>query len=162
MGTRQWLNRLRKPQKTPSTVGVDQWDYSRPILALSDIDWFLVENSFANVAIFGELGDGKSTGSVARFLIEYMKLGMGGLICCVKPGDRELIEQYARMTGRTNSLIIVSPENRWRCNLLRYAFNRPGIKGSRIEAVTGFLTNVLEAMERGEKGKGARDPFWER
>src|SRR5271165_3696540 len=85
---------------------------------------------------------------------------MGGLVCCVKPGDRELVEAYARSTGRSDSVIVVSPSSKWRCNLIRYALKRPGITGSRIEQLVSLLTTIVEAAERGERGGGQGDKFW--
>ncbi|MBV9505029.1 MAG: hypothetical protein JO323_08510 [Acidobacteriia bacterium] len=87
---------------------------------------------------------------------------MGGLVCCVKPGDRELIEAYARFTGRSESLVVVSPKNAWRCNLVRYALMRPGIVGSRVETIVSLLMTIVEAAERSDKGGGQQDKFWQR
>jgi type IV secretory pathway TraG/TraD family ATPase VirD4 len=115
-----------------------------------------------SVAIFGELGAAKTTGSAAWILLKYLEIGMGGLVCCVKPGDRELVEAYAKQTGRGDSLIIVSPGNRWRCNFIRYALMRPGIVGSRVEQIVSLLMTVVEAAERGERGSGSGDKFWQR
>src|SRR4029077_2073240 len=78
-------------------------------------------------------------------------------------GDRELIEAYAKQTGRADSLIVVSPQNRWRCNLIRYALKRPGAVGSRIEQIVSLLMTIVEAAERGERaGVGQGDKFWQR
>jgi hypothetical protein len=126
-------------------------------------DPFTLRNAFESVAIFGELGAAKTTGSAAWLLLKYLSIGMGGLFCCVKPGDRELIESYARMTGRADSLIVVSPASKWRCNLMRYALKRPGIVGSRIESIVSLLMTIVESGERAERGKAqSGDVFWSR
>ena len=143
----------------------DPWDLDFPLFqfSASPLDGFTNRNGFESVAIFGELGSAKTTGSAALILLRYLQAGMGGLVNCVKPGDRELIEAYAKQTGRSDSLIVVSPGNRWRCNLIRYALKRPGVKGSRIEQLVSLLMTIVEAAERGERGAaGQGDVFWSR
>jgi len=151
----------------PSTLnmlgGRDPWDLNFPLFSWSPVDHYTLRNSFEALAIFGELGAAKSTGSAALALTRYMSIGMGGLVCCVKPGDRELVEQYARLTGRSDSLIVVSPKNHWRCNLMRYLQRKPGIRGSRVESLVSLLMTIVESTERSERGKTqGGDIFWPR
>jgi hypothetical protein len=143
--------------------GRDPWDLDFPLFNWSPYDPFLLRNAVESVAIFGELGSAKTTGSAAWILLKYLSIGMGGLVCCVKPGERELIEAYAKQTGRSDSLIVVSPGSRWRCNLIRIALKRPGITGSRVEAIVSLLMTIVEAAERGERASaGQGDKFWQR
>jgi type IV secretory system conjugative DNA transfer VirD4/TraG family protein len=144
-------------------AGRDPWDLNFPLFQWSAYDAFTLRNAVESVAIFGELGAAKTTGSAAWILLKYLEIGMGGLVACVKPGDRELIESYARMTGREDSLIIVSPGNHWRCNLIKYGLRKPGIVGSRVERIVSLLMTIVEAAERGERGNnGSADKFWQR
>ena len=129
----------------------DPWNLDFPLFQWSKFDAFTLRNAVESVAIFGELGAAKTTGSGAWILLKYLSIGMGGLVCCVKPGDRELIEAYAKATGRGDSLIVVSPSGKWRCNLMRYALMRPGVVGSRIEQIVALLMTIVEAAERGER-----------
>jgi len=141
----------------------DPWNLDFPLFQWSGSDVFTLRNAVESVAIFGELGAAKTTGSAAWILLKYLQIGMGGLVCCVKPGDRELIEGYAKLTGRADSLIVVSPAARWRCNLIRYALKRPGVTGSRIEQLVSLLMTIVEAAERGERASiGQGDKFWQR
>jgi type IV secretory pathway TraG/TraD family ATPase VirD4 len=141
----------------------DPWDLSFPLFSWSAADHFTLRNAVESVSIFGELGAAKTTGSGAWLIKKYLDIGMGGLVCCVKPGDRELIEAYAKETGRGDSLIIVSPGNKWRCNLIRYALKRPGAVGSRVEQIVSLLMTIVEAAERGERASvGQGDKFWQR
>src|SRR5579863_3102092 len=143
--------------------GRDPWNLDFPLFQWSGSDAFTLRNAVESVAIFGELGAAKTTGSAAWILLKYLQIGMGGLVCCVKPGDRELIEAYAKRTGRSDSLIVVSPNNTWRCNLIRYALKRPGVVGSRVEQIVSLLMTIVEAAERGERaGVGQGDRFWQR
>jgi hypothetical protein len=153
----------RNPSIAAMLDGTDPWDLNFPLFQWSPHDSFRLANAFANVGVFGENGAAKSTGSAAWMLLKYMEIGMGGLVGCVKPGDRELIEAYAACTGRSDSLIIVSPENQWRCNLMKYALKRPdGGKGSRVEQIVSLLMTIVEAAERGERSSVQGDAFWRR
>lgn len=151
----------------PTSVGrhgdppADPWPFEMPLLPLSAFDMFRLKNAYEAIEIFGELGAAKSTGSLALFLICYLLIGMGGLICCVKPGDRELVEQYAELTRREKSLVIVSPANGWRCNLIHYALHKPGALGSRVEAIVSLLMTIVEAAERGSRNNMAEQKFFE-
>lgn len=143
--------------------GGDPWALECPLFKWSPKDAFTLRNAVESVCIMGELGAAKTTGSAAWLLLKYLTLGMGGLVCCVKPGERELVEAYAKQTGRAESLVVVSPGNGWRCNLMRYALLRPGIKGSRVESIVSLLMTIVEAAERGERENAAQgDPFWRR
>ncbi|MGJ5813599.1 type IV secretory system conjugative DNA transfer family protein [Paludibaculum fermentans] len=140
----------------------DPWDLDFPLFLWGQNDAFTLRNAVESVAIFGELGAAKTTGSAAWLLLKYLRLGMGGLVCCVKPGDRELIEAYAKSTGREDSVIVVSPSSAWRCNLIRYALKRPGVTGSRVEQLVSLLMTIVEAAERSDRGSGQGDKFWQR
>jgi hypothetical protein len=152
----------RDPTFGAMVGGHDPWDLNFPLFQWSPFDFFLLVQALSNILIFGENGASKSTGSAAWILLKYLEIGMGGLVCCVKPGDRELIESYARETGRSDSLIVVSPGNKWRCNLLKYALRRPGVVGSRVEQIVSLLMTIVEAAERGERGSQQGDRFWSR
>src|ERR1700722_7109835 len=152
----------RDPSIGAMLGGHAPWNLDFPLFQWSPYDAFTLRNAVESVAIFGELGAAKTTGSAGWILLKYLQLGMGGLVCCVKPGDRELIEAYAKQTGRGDSLIVVSPGNRWRCNLIRYALMRPGIVGSRVEGIVSLLMTIVEAAERGDKGGAQDQKFWQR
>jgi TraM recognition site of TraD and TraG len=143
-------------------AGRDPWNLDFPLFQWSPNDVYSLRNAVESVCIFGELGAAKSTGSAAWILLKYLSIGMGGLVCCVKPGERELIEAYAKQTGRSDSLIVVSPGNSWRCNLIRYCLLRPGIVGSRVEAIVSLLMTIVESAERGERGSAQDQQFWRR
>jgi hypothetical protein len=160
-GKRNGTRQPKDPSISAMLASRDPWDLEWPLFEWSPRQYFRLRHAFENVSILGEIGCGKSTASGACILLKYMELGFGGLVNCVKPGDRELIEAYARYTGREDSLIIVSPSNKWRCNLIRYACKRPGIIGSRVESIVSLIMTIVEAAERSERGnKGNSDKFW--
>src|SRR5580700_1106811 len=159
---KQRAAQCQEPPLSGMLKGRDPWSLDFPLFTWSPDDAFTLRNAVESVAIFGELGAAKTTGSAAWLLLKYLSIGMGGLVCCVKPGDRELVEAYAQQTGRADSLIVVSPGNTWRCNLIRYALKRPGVTGSRIEQLVSLLMTIVEAAERSERGSGQGDKFWQR
>jgi len=161
-GHRNGKRPLREPSIGTMVAGRDPWDLDWPLFEWSPYDVFSLRNAVESVAIFGELGSAKTTGSGAWLLLKYLQIGMGGLVCCVKPGDRELVEAYAKQTGRSDSLIVVSPSNKWRCNLIRYALKRPGGQGSRVEQIVSLLMTIVEAAERGERASLQGEKFWTR
>ena len=99
----RWFNYLRKIRdlrdKTererrtgfdkPGQKNNGKWDLDKPLLRISQYDVFTQRNAEEAVAIFGELGAAKTTGSAAQFLTSYLAVGMGGMYLCCKPGDRE-------------------------------------------------------------------------
>lgn len=152
----------KNPSRSVPTPQVsEQWNLDRSLFRWSPWDAFTLRNAFESVAIFGELGAAKSTGSMAWLTLCYLLLGMGGLVCCVKPGDREYIEQLARIAGRSRSLIIVSPSEPWRCNLLRYALKKPGIVGSKVESIVSLLMTIVDAAERNDRTSSGNQKFFD-
>jgi hypothetical protein len=67
-------------------AGHDPWNLDFPLFQWSPFDFFSLRNAVESVCIFGELGAAKTTGSAAWILLKYLSVGMGGLVCCVKPG----------------------------------------------------------------------------
>jgi hypothetical protein len=59
----------------PTSVGrhgdppVDPWALEMPLLPLSAFDMFRLKHAYEAIAIFGELGAAKSTGSRGHFLL---------------------------------------------------------------------------------------------
>ncbi len=81
------------PALSRQLAAKDSWNLDWPLFGWSERDSFTLRNAVESVAIFGELGAAKTTGSAAWILLKYLEIGMGGLVCCVKPSDRELIEE---------------------------------------------------------------------
>ena len=162
----RWCSTLRggaggkaqAPQARPGPAS----DLDAPLLYLSPADPFTLRHAVEGMSVMGAPGSAKSTGIGATILRALMAHGCGGLICCVKAGEAATVAAHAAATGRTKSLIVVSPANGWRCNLLDYVLKRPGVVGSRTEQVVTLFASLLEVMERGESGGGRNEAFWRR
>jgi hypothetical protein len=147
-------------------IDKDRWSLDSPLGYWSPYDLFLLRHAVEQIAIFGEIGAAKSTGSGAWLLLNYLCSGMGGLFNAIKAGDADVLRGYLRMTGQSDRLIVVEPSTdpskppRWRCYLLKYALLPAGSTGSRVEQVVSVLMTMIEAAERGERGGAGQDKFW--
>jgi len=142
--------------------GANPWDLDRELFRLSKSDPYTLRRAAAGTVILGQLGAAKSTGSGARWLEAFLLAGMGGIYTCTKPGDFSYLDWMCGLTGRSGSVLEVSPKNKWRCNLLDYVLNRPGIIGSRTEQAVTLLMTVVEASERSSKYGGNDHVFFDR
>ena len=137
------------------------FDLDTPVLKIPDgdqaFDWTL-RHAIQGCHIWGSSGSGKSSSSARLILMKYLSMGMGGLILTVKVQEKETIEEYCRLTGRTNDLIIIEPGRANYFNLLEHI--------SSVDKDESFAANVVEALKTvlqsdEEKGGGNSDPFWE-
>ena len=130
-----------------------------PLLRLSSRDAWTIRDSFEGCQIFGATGSGKTSGSGQALAKAFLKSGYGGLVLTAKKDERQLWEHYAAETGRSDSLIIFSPSEKWRFNFLNYELNRPGRGAGLTENIIAIFTNVLEIAERKDQSGGG-EKFW--
>ena len=109
-----------------SVQGQDPWSLNFSLFHWTPYDRCTLGNAYESFTILGELGSGKSSGSAILLLERMLAIGAGALINCVKPDDAESAIAAATRVGRSESLIVVSPKNKWRCNILRYAQKKTG------------------------------------
>jgi len=143
--------------RPPPRRTLDELD--RPLLYFSPTDPWTVRHSFEGVSVMGATGSGKTTGAGATLARAFLRHGYGGVVLTVKPDERRLWENYARETGRSDSLIIVSPAERWRFNIVEFEAHRPGRGGGMTENLTRLFS---EAMEVAERRSAEREDFWSR
>jgi hypothetical protein len=148
-------------------------DLDMPLLAFSDTDAWTINDATQGVSIMGATGSGKTSGSGAAIAKAFLQAGFGGLVMCAKPEERRLWEQYARETGRLQSLVVFSPsgyrynehgekvEKPWKFNFLNYELNRAGKGGGLTENLVSLLTRVTELAE-GTHDIAGKEQFWER
>lgn len=119
------------------------------------VEW-TIRNAVEGVQIFGGIGSGKTSGSGRTLALKYLSAGFGGLVLTVKPDERELWEEYCRLAGRGDDLIVVSPNSKHRFNFLEYESS----EGKSTANVVQVLKTVIRASEEKAGGK-SDDPFWE-
>jgi hypothetical protein len=132
-----------------------------PLLRFSSSDPWTIRHAFEGCQIFGATGSGKTTGSGQAIAKAFLQAGFGGLVLTAKRDECANWQEYARDTGREESLIIFSPSNKWRFNFLNYELNRPGPGAGLTDNLVAIFANVLEVAERKEQGQGGGEgQFW--
>jgi hypothetical protein len=120
-----------------------------------------VRNAVEGVQIFGGIGSGKTSGSGRMLALKYLVNGFGGLVLTVKPDERQLWEEYCKLTGRTKDLIVVKPGGQEAFNFLRYEIDSAtGSVLSNSANVLQVLKTVIRASSEKDTGK-SDDAFWE-
>lgn len=134
-------------------------DLDAPLIRFSRHDSWTLRDAVAGTHIFGGNGSGKTSGSGQTIAKAFLRAGMGGLVLCAKPDERENWQRYAKACGRAKQLIIVAPDQPWRFNFIQYELGRDGDPAARVENLLSTLMNVLEQTGR-ERGSG-EDGFWQ-
>lgn len=129
------------------------------LLRLSRQDCFTLRDAAQGVSILGSIGSGKTSGSGQALAGAYLRAGMGGLVLCAKPEEADLWRRYARIHGRTESLVEFS-DRRQGFNFLNYELARQGAQG--LNSVVECLMRVLEAARSATPSPGrSGEAFWE-
>jgi len=138
------------------------FDPDTPLVHLSTAkqDAWTIRDSFEGAAIFGATGSGKTSGSGQALARAFLAAGYGGLILTHKTDERQLWERYCKEAGRSDDLMVVSPDQPYRFNFLRYESKRPDRGGGLTENLVNLFYNLMEAADAG--GSRHRDPFWDR
>lgn len=138
------------------------FDLDKELLKLSvkdgSIGWTM-RDAIEGVQIFGGIGSGKTSGSGRTLALKYLSAGFGGLVLTVKHDEREMWEEYCKLTGREKDLVIVSPGSKNYFNFLEYE-SSARVSKSTAENIVQVLKTVIRASEEKAGGK-SDDPFWE-
>lgn len=141
-----------------------------PLMTFGQSHW-TIRNAVEGVQIFGGIGSGKTSGSGRTLALKYLAAGFGGLVLTVKPEEREMWEEYCRLTGRLKDLIIVAPpkpnpekpdevpEPLYRFNFLEYESRKRDGHVSATTNIAAVLKTVIQADEEKTSGR-TNDPFW--
>ena len=121
---------------------------------------FRLKDAFEGIQIFGATGSGKSSGSGSALAKAFLKAGFGGLVLTVKNDERAAWERYCEETGRSQHLLVFSPENLHRFNFLQYEYGRDGRGGRQTENIVNLFYTLIETYQR-KRGGGKEDPYWE-
>lgn len=127
-----------------------------PLYWFSEHDPFLMRDAMEGVLILGGTGSGKSSGSGRALILEYLGMGFGGLVLCAKIEERKRWEEYARATGRTDDVVIISPESGLRFNFLEYMANS-GKGASYTENIVNVLVDSMTNVNRQGSGDSGGD-----
>jgi hypothetical protein len=110
------------------------------------------------VAIFGRTGSGKTSSSgkaLANAIVRHP--GSGGLILAAKPEDRQMWEGIFAAAGRSEDLLVFSPESDLRFNFVDYEMQAGG---GHTRNITDCLMVIGETLHAEEKAGGEDAQFW--
>ena len=142
---------------------MDKYDLNQPIIELSsnwEKSYWTIRHAVEGVQIFGGIGSGKTSGSGRMLALKYLTAGFGGLVLTVKPDEKQVWQEYCRITNRENDLIILEPGGPHSFNFLEYESSQAQGQEAITENIVQVLKTVIRAGE--EKGEGKKDDsFWE-
>ena len=140
----------------------DPFDLDTPLLALSPLDTFSIRSAFEGIAVWGGIGSGKTSSSGKEFAKAYLKADFGGVVMCAKPEERLLWEKYADEAGRSDDLVIFSPENPAACfNFFLNEQTRAGRGAGQTENLVNVISEIVTISE-GHVETGSGDSYWPR
>lgn len=151
-----WFKRKQKPLPERSPFDLDT-----ELLWLSEEDPVTIRDACNAIHIYGGIGSGKTSSSGATLARSYLEAGFGGLICTAKPEELKLWQQYAAETGRSDDLIIVSPEHPYCFNFLDYEMNRAGRGAGETENIVDLISTLSKITDNKSQGGGDEGGFWE-
>ena len=125
-------------------------------------NYWCLNDAFQGVQVLGGTGSGKSSGSGQALARAFLDANMGGLVLTAKTDEVFAWQEYARLAGRENDLIIVDEKAKWQFNFLRYELKRPGVGAGHTENLVNLFSSVLEASERRHGQGGGNDAYWQR
>ncbi len=138
-----------------------EFSLDRVLCRFNGSDPFTIRQACEGVQIFGGIGSGKTSGSGATLAKSFLRAGFGGLVLCAKKDELDTWRQYAKETGREESLLVFDVEGQCRFPFLQYEIDREGDGAGYTENLVRLFMTVYEAIDRG-KGGGGGDPYWVR
>ncbi|HVW96121.1 MAG TPA: TraM recognition domain-containing protein [Mucilaginibacter sp.] len=138
------------------------FDLDAPIIQFAsdgESDAWTLRHAVEGVQIFGGIGSGKTSGSGRMLALKYLSNDFGGLVLTVKPDEKEVWQEYCRVTGREKDLIVIEPGGKYNFNFLEYETNHHG-RESLTDNLVDLLKTVIRAGEQKDSGK-SDDAFWE-
>lgn len=122
--------------------------------------FFTIRDAVEGIQIFGGIGSGKTSGSGRLVALKYLSQGFGGLVLTVKPDEKELWEDYCRVTGRSDDLCVIEPGGKHFFNFLEFESINSEQNISLTENIVQVIKTVIRASEEKSGGR-TDDPFWE-
>lgn len=139
------------------------FDLDQPLLefaASSGTSYWTIRHAVEGVQIFGGIGSGKSSGSGRTLALKYLAAGFGGLVLTVKPDEKQEWEEYCRLTGRAEDLLVLEPGGAHRFNFLEFESTSGRAGQASTENIVDVLKTVIRAGDE-KSGKSEDSSFWE-
>ena len=135
------------------------WPLDLPLVEFSkrSDDLWTMADSFQGVAILGENGSGKTSGSGQLLARKYLQAGFGGLVLCFKTDEADLWRSYLKTATREADGRFFSVENGFRFNFMDYEAKASGIDFA--ENLVTLLIDIASIQKRTE-ASGSEAHFW--
>jgi hypothetical protein len=140
---------------------MDIFDLDRPLIEIvseSGYGRWCIKDAIESTQIFGGVGSGKTSGAGQNLSKRFLATGFGGLVLTVKPDEKQLWQEYCRLTGREKDLIILEPNGDHCFNFLQY--ESAHAQEAFTDNIVDVLKTVIKAGQEKESGK-SDDAFWE-
>ncbi|MDX1968841.1 MAG: TraM recognition domain-containing protein [Planctomycetaceae bacterium] len=149
-----WTSQAQKPI-------ANRWDLSTPLLTLSRQDVWTIGDACLGTLVTGATGAGKTTGPGAAIVLALLRAKCGGLVLAAKRGERQSWEEYCRLTGRIDDLVIFDASGRHRFSFLDEELQRAGAGAGLTENIVNLLSTCLEITQRNGGQSGREDEgYW--
>lgn len=131
------------------------------LLHWNESDAFTVRDLLnGGAAVFGRTGSGKTSSSGKALANAIVRHGnSGGLILAAKPEDRSMWEGIFKAAGRSDDLLVFSPEHPLRFNFLNWELTTGG---GHTRNITKCITVIGETLRSSDTAGGENADFWQR
>ena len=107
-----------RSKRSSSVPLTEAWPLGLQILDWTKTEPFTLEDACKGIQVWGCTGSGKSSGSGQLLALSYLRKGFGGLVLAAKPAEADTWREYCHRAGRSDDLIVFSPQSDWRFNFL--------------------------------------------
>ena len=142
---------------------MDTYNLDQPLIDLvsrTGRGCWTIRHAVEGTQIFGGIGSGKTSGSGRMLALKFLSSGFGGLVLTVKPDEKAMWEEFTRLTGREQDLLVLEPNGQHAFNFLDYETSQATGQTSLTDNVVDVLKTVIRAGQEQSSGK-SDDPFWE-
>src|SRR5215472_10992155 len=150
-----WFRDERRVSGPPA----GEWPLSMSLVRFSRLpaDRWTLADSFQGVAIFGENGSGKTSGSGRVLARKYLETGLGGMVLCFKTDEADLWRSYLRAAGREEDGRFFGVNEAFRFNFMDYEARSSGVDFA--ENLVTLLVDIASVQKRTE-ATGSEAHFW--
>jgi len=146
-----FFGKQRKPR--------DPWAPDTELLRWTAGAPWSVADSYMGALILGSTGSGKSSGSLSLMSRSMLEAGYGGIFFTVKPEDRGTYLRYAADAGRSDDVVVFSPDHRVFFNFIADEVARSPTPLGLVENLAALILTVTELGKR-ESAGGDHDRFF--
>ena len=126
------------------------------ILNIQGNSW-TIRDACTGCMVFGMTGSGKSSGPMKTIAEKLLNCQLGGVVFCAKKDEKEVWENYAKKTSRSNDLIFLSNES---FNYLEHENSRASSGSGQIENLVNLYMEIVN-IGKPIRNYSSNDDFWQ-